>query len=787
MIRGRSIFGSSSSASGGIAKIPLSNCVCARPSTTKSWGLSTTSSCTSIPSALAALCATALKSSVPSNVSMSAGVPFTSSLGDVGSSGACSITRSRLRWGGRAASGTSRATGSEVGFAADWAALPLARANASAASPFIGSAESRRLSHSAASSYRPPRAAISARILSASTFSGSSARTLRNTAEAPGPVFWVVAVGVSGWIAYGQIPDIVGGGRDVVLKVDGTIVRSQPFQQQYQATLEQYRRQQGGGRLSREDERQVQDRVADQFIQKILLDRAYHRFGITVSDDEIIQAARSSPPPQILQQVLQDATFQTNGQFDITKWQRYISSAGPEFASQVEQLYREYLPQRKLEEYLTADLYVSDAKLWRTWRDQHESVTVALLAVHPEEIPDSLAPVSDAELERYYGVHRDDFKRPAAAWLSYVELSRIPSATDSAAARAHARALRDEIAGGKTKFDNVAKRESADSGSRARGGDLGWAKRSGAGFVAPFAAVVRRLTPGVLSEPVLTPFGLHLIRVDSVKGDSVRVRHILVPIALQGAHLDAVDARTDTLDRLAADQNNGTRLDSAAHRLNLPLAHAPKLIEGERLTLGTSTVPDVSGWAFEARPGETRPVTDAPHASYALGLESLEAAGVPPLASIRARVLAAARDDKKKEVARERAKQANTVLHDAGDLVVAGRALGYQVEKLGPFTRVTAPAQFARNPVVLGTAFGLRRGERSGLVAGETGWFVLQALARTGADSAAWLKQRDKQRESLLRPVEQARLQQFIAALRADAKIVDRRSEIFRPAAAAES
>src|SRR5207249_6683612 len=186
-------------------------------------------------------------------------------------------------------------------------------------------------------------------------------------------------------------------------------------------------------------------------------------------------------------------------------------------------------------------------------------------------------------------------------------------------------------------------------------------------------------------------------------------------------------------------------------------------------------------------PGATSAVIDAPQASYVFRLDSLEAAGVPPLASIRARVLAAARYEKKKEVARERAKQAIAVLHDASDLVVAGRALGYQVEKLGPFTRVTAPAQFARNPVVLGTAFGLRRGERSGLVAGETGWFVLQALARTGADSAAWLKQRDQQRESLLRPVEQARLQQFIAALRADAKIVDRRSEIFRPAAAGES
>ena len=610
---------------------------------------------------------------------------------------------------------------------------------------------------------------------------------MRVMREITKPVFWVVAVSFIGWMAYGQITDIVGGGRDVVLKVDGTIVRSQPFQQQYQATLEQYRRQQGGGRLTREDERQLQDRVADQFIQKILLERAYRRFGITVSDDEIIQAARSSPPPQIMQQVLEDPTFQTNAQFDITKWQRYISSAGSEFAAQVEQLYRDYLPQRKLEEYLTADVYTSDAKLWRIWRDQHESVTVALLAVHPEDVPDSLAPVSDAELERYYGAHQADFKRAAAAWVSYVELPRIPNAADSTAALAHARALRAEIAGGKAKFEDVAKRESADSGTGSKGGDLGWAKPTGAGFVPPFAAAVRRLAPGVLSEPVLTEFGWHLIRIDAAKGDSVRVRHILVPIQLQGAHLDVVDARTDTLDRLAADQTDGTRLDSAAHRLTLPLVRAPKLIEGERLTLGASRVPDVSVWAFEARPGETSPVIDAARASYVFRLDSLEAAGVPPLASIRARVLGAARYEKKKTVARQQAEQAAAALRDAADLLAAGRARGNRVEKLGPFTRVTAPAEFARNPNVLGAAFGLRRGERSGVIADETGRFMLQVLARASADSAAWLKQRDQQREALLRPVEQARLQQFVQALRADAKIVDRRSELFRPTAASES
>ena len=608
---------------------------------------------------------------------------------------------------------------------------------------------------------------------------------MRAMREITKPVFWVVAITFIGWMAYGQVSDILGGGRDVVLKVDGVVVRQQPFQQQYQATLEQYRRQQGGARLSREDERQIQNHVADQFVQNILLERAYRRLGITVSDEEIIEAARSAPPPQILQQVLQDPTFQTNGQFDITKWQRYLSSASPEFRAQIEQLFREFLPQRKLEEYLTADVYVSDAKLWRLWRDQHEAATVALLSVRPEDVPDSLASVSDVDLARYYDAHRNDFKRPAAAWLRYVALPRVPDRADSAVALAHVRALRADIAAGKIKFADAAKKESADSGSGARGGDLGWAKRSGSTFVAPFARAVRQLPVGVVSEPVLTQFGYHLIRIDSAKGDSVQLRHILVPIALQGHHLDEVDARTDTLDHLAAEQSDGARLDSAARRLELVVQHAPKLVRGERLTLPQAgTVPDVGVWAFEARPGETSPVIDGGSASYVFRLDSLEAGGVPPLAQIRAQALAAARYEKKRALIRERAAQALATLRDEPDLLTAGPAHGYHVAKLGPFTRVTAPADFAREPVLLGTTFGLRPGERSGMVVGETGCFVVQTLARQPADSAAWLKQRGQQREALMRPVMQARVQQYIAALRAQAKVVDRREELFRPGAA---
>jgi len=295
---------------------------------------------------------------------------------------------------------------------------------------------------------------------------------------------------------------------------------------------------------------------------------------------------------------------------------------------------------------------------------------------------------------------------------------------------------------------------------------------------------LRRLSPGVLSEPVLTEFGYHLIRVDAAKGDSVHVRHILIPIALLAKHLDAVDARTDSLDRLAAEQTAGSRLDSAARVLHLSVASTPKLVQGEGVSLNGRAVPDVSIWAFEGRaPGETSPVIDGDHVSYVFRLDSVQAEGVPPLDQVRARVVAAVQYEKKKALARARAEQVGEKLRNASDLLTAGRAMGYPVERLGPFTRVTAPSHFVRNPMALGAAFGLRPGEKSGVVTGDAGSFLLQVLAHQNADSSAWVKQRTQQRETLMRPLVQARVQQYLAALRADAKIVDRRSEIYRSTA----
>jgi peptidyl-prolyl cis-trans isomerase D len=592
-------------------------------------------------------------------------------------------------------------------------------------------------------------------------------------------VFWILVISFVGWLAYGQVLDIVRGGGNAVLRVNGRPVSAQEFQLRVQQAYDQFRRQNGTAPRTKEDDQAIQNQVAEQMEQEILLRQQYQRLGITVTDQEIVDAARSSPPPQVMQL----PEFQTNGQFDPSKYERYLQSgADPQFLAALEAQYREQIPFVKLIQYVTADVYVSDAKLWRIYRDAHDSVTVALLAIHPQQVPDSAVSVSDAEVEAYYAAHKKDFNRPAVAWLSFVALSRYPNATDSAAARTRVAAARAEIARG-AKFADVAKRESADSGSGRQGGDLGWVPKSGEGFDDGFAAGMRALRPGQLSAPILSSFGYHLIRVDSARHDSVRVRHILIPIDLQGPHRDSVESRADTLDRLAAEQPDGRVLDSAARALHLnPVSSGWRLVDGDRLTLGRWVVPDVSVWAFQTKVGETSPVIEAVPAYYVFRLDSLKPAGVRPLAEVRDQAMAGARYEKKNAVARQRAEDAFRRLQGTPNLPRAALALGLPTSTYGPFTRLTPPAALQAEPEVIGAAFGLGVSQRSPMIAGETGYYVVELLGRKLADSSAWVAQRDQQRDALIQAARQARYNQYLAALHTQAKIVDRRKELARQA-----
>ena len=66
------------------------------------------------------------------------------------------------------------------------------------------------------------------------------------------------------------------------------------------------------------------------------------------------------------------------------------------------------------------------------------------------------------------------------------------------------------------KFEDIAKKQSKDPGSGAKGGDLDWANPSS--YVSEFSEALLKLNKGQLAEtPVKSQFGYHIIRVDDIR------------------------------------------------------------------------------------------------------------------------------------------------------------------------------------------------------------------------------------------------------------------------------
>lgn len=600
-------------------------------------------------------------------------------------------------------------------------------------------------------------------------------QAFRNSAK---PLIFIVAISFFAWLVL-DLSGLTGGGglltQTSVGEINGRSVDARLFQQAVNQATEQ-RQQQSSEPLGIAAYAQIRDQVWDQFVQDALLEDEYRKWGISVTSEEIAAVIRSQPLPQLMQ----EEQFQTDGQFDQTKYERWLLSAsGEQFVPLLEAQYRTSLLQAKLARHVVAPLYLSDRELWERFRDQREMVKAGVVTIDPATaIPDGSVQVTATEIEEYYRSHQKELEREATAWVSYIALDRQPIATDSAAALERARAVRAEIAGG-TPFAEVAARESSDTVSGNRGGDVGvWRKGS---FDSDFEKAAWSLPLNQLSEPVRTQFGYHLIEVTKRWTDSASARHILIPIEVTGAHRDLLDARADSLEQLAAEQLDPAALDTAARALGLRIEKSGTLVKGRFSPLP----PDLQVWAFQAQAGEHSPVIEAPTAYVVARLDSAREAGLPKLEEIRGEVENLVLAERKKAEARQLAETVRQRAAETGsNLESAAQSLKLPYSTVGPVARVSAPLNGGQ---AIGRAFSLQPGEISGPVEGRGVIYVLQGIERTPADSAEFIKELPELRQRALDNMRQLHLRQYLAALRSKADIVDYRDRIYKTAAQVEA
>jgi peptidyl-prolyl cis-trans isomerase D len=558
----------------------------------------------------------------------------------------------------------------------------------------------------------------------------------------------------------------------VVASVNGRDIGYIQWVNASQQLAQQQEQQQTRG-LTLDERKQIDNQAFDQLVMDVLLQQEYDKRGIRVTDAEIIEAAKYSPPPQFAQA----PELQTDGRFDPSKYQRFLASPGAKaqgILSQLEAYYRTELPKQKLFTQIAGDVFVSDARLWQIWKDQHDSASVSTVAFRPVLNKDATAAVSDAEAQKYYESHSKQFDRPGRALLSIVTLDRKPTAADSLETLKRVQAIREELVKG-AKFDDVAKRESDDSVSAVKGGSLG--KGPKGRFVKKFEDAAFALKVGELSQVVPTEFGFHIIKVDEKKGDTITVRHILKLLKQGDSSATATDRKADQLAKIAAGSDVPAKFDSAAKSMNL-LVSRLEVMDGDQAVYLGRTVPSAGAWAFGgAKIGESSDLFDDDQAYYMVRLDSLRQGGVQPLANVK--------DEVKQLVAREKA-LAN-LLNDAkavaqaaasGTLEAAAQAKGLTVAKEGPFTRAMGAPGLGGVSEATGAAFTAPIGQVTGPIKTDNAVFVFRVDKRVESDEKAWAVQKTIQREQITRSLREQRVRMYLDNLRKAADLKDHRKEI---------
>lgn len=243
--------------------------------------------------------------------------------------------------------------------------------------------------------------------------------------------------------------------------------------------------------------RELREQILSTLVEEELLVQAAETDTLVVVTDQQVQTAVDENIRSIREQYASELDFQ-----------RDLQRTG--FGSPEE--YRRWLVEKQRRELLRSALLQS-------LRDRQE-----LRPIQP----------SDAELKEFFESARSEMsRRPATVTFRQIALRPKPDSSRLAAARQRAdsvlRLLRGYTDSGLTvlseRFATFARMVSDELGASETGGDLGWFRRGR--MVRKFDEIAFVMRPGVVSYPVLTQFGYHLILVERAEPGHRKARHIL--------------------------------------------------------------------------------------------------------------------------------------------------------------------------------------------------------------------------------------------------------------------
>lgn len=527
-------------------------------------------------------------------------------------------------------------------------------------------------------------------------------RTMRENTKI---ILWVVVVAfvITIFAVWGL--DLQSGNgkkqNNLVGRVDGTPITPQAYQSVYAQLAQQYRSSSKNQDLSATQQEMLRDQAWENIVSNILTSAEIKKLGIGVTDQEILHYIKTSPPPEVQQYFKDD-----KGNFDYAKYQAALNNPDADWSA-VEDMVRQRIPMMKLNQFLTAQVHISNVDIHQAFEEQTVKM-VAQYVQFPIESQDvgDWKP-SDDDVSAYYKAHSSEFKQPEQAVLQMVRIPRKPSDADRSDLLYTANHIRSQAVGGED-FASLAKTYSESHTSQVNG-ETGFlsAKQRDPAVIKAVAA----LKPGEISQAIPTSDGVYLVQLVATRKEKGETQYNMREIFLK---LTPGAATTDSLSAVAQDikdrASQGGDLAAAAKAHGLEVTTTEPFADGMPIP-GVGFSPAVSRFAFGADAGTISSVISDDNNFYVCRLEKRDPAGERPLTDVADGIRKTLVQQRKVEMA---TRQADAFRRTAGvtgtPFAKAAAQYSLKVAKTDSFTVATAVAgqqpysNFAR--VALATAAG---------------------------------------------------------------------------------
>lgn len=351
--------------------------------------------------------------------------------------------------------------------------------------------------------------------------------------------------------------------------------------------------------------------------------------------------------------------------------------------------------------------------------------------------------VSDDQLRREYQENIDAYRLPERVLVRHILIKTQGQPKEEAPKlKAKAEEILKQLQNG-ANFGELAKQNSDDPGSKAKGGELGWIVR---GQTVPnFEKTAFSLKPGQLSGLVETEYGYHIIQVEAKQPAHTQTFDEVKPQLLAQARNDAgtddlkkaMDAARDEISR------NPGQVEAIAKKYGLRFFKVDQFATSGTLPQVNSQT-EVVNAIFSTPKGSTTDVIDlATQGRQAFALvTNVSPARNAEYAEVQDRVLQQYTTAESLKLAQQAAQSAANRARKGESLEAIAKEYNLSVKTADPFT-IDGAAEGIGSASLLSAAFKDNVGAIVGPVSAQSGEFICKVSQKIPADMSQFAKNKD--------------------------------------------